>query len=181
MPVCGTMKAMEKLVNDSVVRYIGVSNYLPPLLDYARKCLSKADIVSVQNRYNIVEREAEKEILPYVQREGLTLIAWSPLAKGVVTGKYGPDNRPKADLRASDPLFMDDNIKEINSKLVPVIKEVAKYNKTPVQVALNWLIMHSNVVPIPGAKNSKQVEENAGSADWRMSEDDFTRLTKASN
>jgi diketogulonate reductase-like aldo/keto reductase len=76
---------------------------------------------------------------------------------------------------------MDDNIKEINSKLVPVIKEVAKYNKTPVQVALNWLIMHSNVVPIPGAKNSKQVEENAGSADWRMSEDDFTRLTKASN
>jgi len=163
------------------VRYIGVSNYLPPLLDYARKCLSKADIVSVQNRYNIVEREAEKEILPYVQREGLTLIAWSPLAKGVVTGKYGPDNRPKADLKASDPLFMDDNIKEINSKLVPVIKEVAKYNKIPVQVALNWLIMHSNVVLIPGAKNSKQVEENAGSADWRMSEDDFTRLTKASN
>ncbi|MFP3073674.1 MAG: aldo/keto reductase [Caldivirga sp.] len=181
-PVCETMKAMEKLVNDGVVRYIGVSNYLPPLLDHARRCLSKTDIVSTQNRYSIVEREAEKEILPYVQREGLTLIAWSPLAKGVVTGKYGPDNRPRADLRANDPLFMDDNIREISSKLVPVIKEVAaKYNKTPAQVALNWLIMHRNVVPIPGAKNPEQVEENAGSAGWRMSEDDFARLTKASD
>ncbi|WP_048062578.1 aldo/keto reductase [Caldivirga maquilingensis] len=181
-PVCETMRAMEKLVNDGVVRYIGVSNYLPPLLDYARKCLSKTDIVSTQNRYSIVEREVEKEILPYVQREGLTLIAWSPLAKGVVTGKYSFENRPRNDLRAGDPLFMDDNFREISSKLVPVIKEVAsKYGKTPAQVALNWLIMHPNVVPIPGARNAEQVEENAGAAGWRMSEEDFLKLTKASD
>ncbi|WP_291764808.1 aldo/keto reductase [Caldivirga sp. UBA161] len=181
-PVCETMKAMEKLVNDGVIRYIGVSNYLPPLLDYARKCLSKADIVSTQNRYSIVEREVEKEILPYVQKEGLTLIAWSPLAKGIVTGKYSLENRPKNDLRAGDPLFMEDNFKEISSKLVPVIREVAsKYGKTPAQVALNWLIMHPNVVPIPGARSAEQVEENAGAAGWRMSEDDFLKLTRASD
>ena len=61
---------MEKLVNDSVVRYIDVSNYLPPLLDYARKCLSKADIVSAQNRYNIVEREARRKYLPTFRGRG---------------------------------------------------------------------------------------------------------------
>ncbi len=88
VPICETMKAMERLVEDGVIRYIGVSNYPLQLLEAARSCLKRNDIVSSQNRYNLIERDVEKELLPYLQREGITLIAWSPLAKGAVTGKY---------------------------------------------------------------------------------------------
>jgi aryl-alcohol dehydrogenase-like predicted oxidoreductase len=99
-----------------------------------------------------------------------------------VTGKYSPDNRPRGDLRENDPLFHPDNLREINSKLIPVIKELsAKYGKSPAQIALNWLIMHDNVVPIPGAKSPEQVVENAGATGWRLSDEDFRRLENASN
>ncbi|ADN50590.1 aldo/keto reductase [Vulcanisaeta distributa] len=182
VPICETMKAMEKLVEDGVIRFIGVSNYPLQLLEAARSCLKRSEIVSSQNRYNLIERDIEKELLPYLQREGITLIAWSPLAKGAVTGKYSPENRPKGDLRENEPVFYPDNLREITTKLIPVIKELAsKYGKTPAQIALNWLVMHDNVVPIPGAKNAAQVVENAGAVGWRLSEDDFRRLTAASN
>ncbi|GAB6947094.1 aldo/keto reductase [Vulcanisaeta sp. JCM 16161] len=181
VPICETMKAMERLVEDGVIRYIGVSNYPLQLLEAARSCLKRNDIVSSQNRYNLIERDVEKELLPYLQREGITLIAWSPLAKGAVTGKYSPENRPRGDLRENEPVFYPDNLREISTKLIPVIRELAsKYGKTTAQVALNWIIMHDNVVPIPGAKNAVQVAENAGAADWRLSEEDFRRLDEAS-
>lgn len=78
-------------------------------------------------------------------------------------------------------MFYPDNLREISTKLIPVIRELAsKYGKTTAQVALNWIIMHDNVVPIPGAKNAVQVAENAGAADWRLSEEDFRRLDEAS-
>jgi len=182
VPICETMRAIERLVDDGVIRYIGVSNYPLQLLQAARECLKRSDIVSSQNRYNLIEREVEKELLPYLRREGITLIAWSPLAKGAVTGKYSPDNRPRGDLRENDPLFHPDNLREISSKLIPVIKELsAKYGKSPAQIALNWLVMHDNVVPIPGAKSPEQVVENAGATGWRLSDEDFRRLENVSN
>ncbi|GGI70631.1 aldo/keto reductase [Vulcanisaeta souniana JCM 11219] len=182
VPICETMRAMEKLVEDGVIRYIGVSNYPLQLLEAVRSCLKKNDIVSSQNRYNLIEREVEKELLPYLQREGITLIAWSPLAKGAVTGKYSPENRPRGDLRENEPVFYLDNLREISTKLIPVVRELSiKYSKTPAQIALNWLVMHGNVVPIPGAKNAAQVAENAGAVDWRLSEEDFKRLDEASS
>ena len=182
VPIYETMRAMERLVDDGVIRYIGVSNYPLQLLQAARECLKRSDIVSSQNRYNLIEREVEKELLPYLRREGITLIAWSPLAKGAVTGKYSPDNRPRGDLRENDPLFHPDNLREISSKLIPVIKELsAKYGKSPAQIALNWLVMHDNVVPIPGAKSPEQVVENAGATGWRLSDEDFRRLENVSN
>ncbi len=182
VPICETMRAMEKLVEDGIIRYIGVSNYPLQLLEAARSCLKKNDIVSSQNRYNLIEREVEKELLPYLQREGMVLIAWSPLAKGAVTGKYTPENRPRGDLRENDPLFHPDNLREITTKLVPIVKELSiKYGKTPTQIALNWLVMHNNVVPIPGAKSPEQVVENAGAVGWRLSDEDFRKLESASN
>nr|WP_252900589.1 aldo/keto reductase [Vulcanisaeta sp. JCM 14467] len=85
-------------------------------------------------------------------------------------------------MRENEPVFYPDNLREISTKLIPVIRELAgKYGKTTAQIALNWLIMHDNVVPIPGAKSAAQVVENAGAAGWRLSEDDFRRLTEASN
>lgn len=80
-PICETMKTLEELIKRGLVRYIGVSNFPTPLLEYARSCLSRVDIITSQNRYNLIEREADKELLPYLKREGIVLIAWSPLAR----------------------------------------------------------------------------------------------------
>ncbi|MCD6323873.1 MAG: aldo/keto reductase, partial [Desulfurococcales archaeon] len=127
IPTCEYMKALEKLVNLGFIRYIGVSNFAPELLESARTCLSREDIVSNQVRYNLVERDAEKEIIPYAEQESLTVIAWSPLAQGVLTGKYTPDNLPRfSDVRAENPLFHPDNFKQIYEGIVKPLVEVAE-------------------------------------------------------
>ncbi|MEM1598672.1 MAG: aldo/keto reductase [Pyrobaculum sp.] len=178
-PICETMKTLEELVNKGLVRHIGVSNFPTQLLDYARSCLSRVDIVTSQNRYNLIEREADKELLPYLRREGIVLIAWSPLAKGVLTGKYSPESLPSfEDVRRNDPLFTQKNL----STAWPLVEELRRlasaYGKTPSQVALNWLIRDPWVYPIPGAKTPEQVVENAGSVGWSLSDDDWRRLDR---
>jgi len=181
-PTCEYMRALEKLVNLGKIRYIGVSNFPVELLESARNCLSKTDVVSNQIRYNVIERDAEKELIPYAEKNDITILAWSPLAKGAVTGKYTPENLPKfEDVRQADPIFHPENFREIY-KVVEVIKEVAeKYGKTPAQVSLNWLITSSKmVVPIPGAKNPRQVADNAAAAGWRLSYEDWARIEEAS-
>ncbi len=181
-PTYEYMRALEKLVDLGKIRYIGVSNFPVEMLESARNCLSKVDIVSNQIRYNVIERDAEKELIPYAEKNNITVLAWSPLAKGAVTGKYTPDNLPEfTDVRRTDPIFHPDNFKEVY-RVVEVIKEVAeKYNKTPAQVSLNWLITSSRVVvPIPGAKRPEQVEDNVGAAGWRLSYEDWRRIEEAS-
>lgn len=178
-PICETMKTLEELVDRGAIRYIGVSNFPLQLLEHARKCLSKIDIATSQNRYNLVEREADKELLPYLRREGIALIAWSPLAKGVLTGKYTPDNLPTfEDVRRNDPLFTRDNL----ARVLPLLDELkrlsAKYGKTPAQIALNWLTRDPLILPIPGAKRPEQVIENAGSVGWKLTDDDWKTLDK---
>ncbi len=184
IPTCEYMRALEKLVNLGLIKAIGVSNFAPELLDSARACLAKEDVVSNQVRYNLVERDAEKEIIPYAEAEGLSIIAWSPLAKGVLTGKYTPDNLPAfTDVRQNDPLFHPENFNAIYNTLVKKLLEISrKYGKTPAQVALKWLIQASDtVIVIPGAKNEKQVEDNAiAGENWYLSIEDWLKLEEAS-
>lgn len=181
-PTCEYMRALERLVNLGKIRYIGLSNFAPELVESAREYLSTTDIVSLQIRYNVVERDAEKELIPYAEKNKMTVLAWSPLAKGAVTGKYTPENLPKfTDVRSEEPLFSPENFNQVY-ELVKVLEKVAKkYNKTPAQVALNWLLMSSPVVvPIPGAKNPDQVISNAEAADWRMSYEDWREIDETS-
>ncbi|MEZ0346721.1 MAG: aldo/keto reductase [Infirmifilum sp.] len=182
IPTCEYMRALEKLVHLGKIRYIGLSNFPPILVEEARSCLSTEDVVSLQVRYNLVERDAEKEIIPYAESEGLTVLAWSPLAKGAVSGKYTPDNLPKfEDVRSGEAVFHPENFAQVY-KVVQVLEEIGKkYNKTPVQVALNWLVMSSpTVVPIPGAKSQDQVTSNAGGVGWRMGFEDWLKIEEAS-
>ena len=182
VPISETMKAMEELVEAGLVRYIGLSNFPPCLAEQAQQSLKKYEIVSNQLRYNVLEREVEKEYLPYLRERGMSLIAWSPLAKGALTGKYTPENLPSfQDVRANDPLFHPENFREA-WRIVQLLKEIGeKYGKTPGQVALNWLLRDPLVIPIPGAKNPRQVEENAGASGWTLSEEDWRRITEASS
>ena len=181
-PTCRYMRALERLVELGKVSYLGLSDYPVELVDAARSCLARHDVEVLQVRYNLVERWAEEEHLPYAEEAGMSLLAWSPLAKGAVLGKYSLEEAQRLeDVRSRDPLFHPENYRQILG-LAEELRSVAeKYGKTPAQVALNWLVTASSaVIPIPGAKSPGQVEDNAGAVGWRLSYEDWRRLDEAS-
>ncbi len=181
-PTCRYMRALERLVELGKVSYLGLSDYPVELVDAARSCLARHDVEVLQVRYNLVERWAEEEHLPYAEEAGMSLLAWSPLAKGAVLGKYSLEEAQRLeDVRSRDPLFHPENYQQILG-LAEELRSVAeKYGKTPAQVALNWLVTASStVIPIPGAKSPGQVEDNAGAVGWRLSYEDWRRLDEAS-
>lgn len=181
-PTCEYARALERLVNLGKIRFIGVSNYPVVLIEELRSCFSTIDIVSMQYRYNLVERQAEIELIPYAEANDLAFIPWSPLAKGALTGKYTVDNLPQfQDVRAGEAVFHPENFRKIQV-LIDKLKMLSeKYGKKPAQIALNWLIMYSQaIIPIPGAKSPEQVIDNAGAVDWRLSYDDWRLLDEVS-
>lgn len=149
VPLKETMGAMEALVEQGMVRFIGVSNFPLNLMKEAQGYLSKAQIQANQVKYNLKCRYDEKDLLPYCQREGITLIAYTPLEEGSL-----PNNRL---------------LQEVGQE----------YRKTAAQIALNWLICQENVVTIPKAINPRHLEENAGAMGWRMRPQDLERLSSA--
>ena len=148
IPLRETMKAMEKLVNDGLVRFIGVSNFGRRLLEEARSYLSFTDIVVNQVRYSIAYREPEADLLPYCQKEGIILMAYTPLEKGAL---------------ARNPI-----LEEVGRK----------YNKTAAQVALNWLIAKKNVITIPKSERKERIKENLDAMGWRLSKEDIEYLNE---
>jgi len=181
-PTCRYMRALERLVELGKIGHLGLSDYPVELAEAARYCLARHDVEVIQVRYNLAERMAEEEHLPYAEENGMSLLAWSPLAKGAILGKYTLEEAERIqDLRARDPLFRPSNYRQL-LRLAEAIKAVAeRYGKTPAQVALNWLITASStVIPIPGARSPRQVEENAGAAGWRLSFSDWRLLDEAS-
>ncbi len=154
VPISETMKAMEKLVRDGFVRYVGVSNFSVEQTREAQESMSRERIVSNQVEYSLVERSVEEEILPYCSKEKITVIAYSPLAQGgIPKGKGGPF------------LVLD----ELASTL----------GKTRNQVALNWLLHDPSVVVIPKAGRREHVRENAEVAGWKLSQSQYEQLSKA--
>jgi len=147
VPICETIKAFEKLVDDGVIRFYGLSNFSVRGIEEARNCNKKYDVVAVENHYSLLHRDDEEDVIPYVQREGLLYLAYTPLEHGAL---------------AKDPFLA-----EIGKK----------YGKTAAQVALNWLISVDNVVPIPKAERVEHVKENAGAMGWRLSRDDWLAIS----
>jgi len=181
-PTCRYMRALERLVELGKVEYLGLSDYPVELVEAARSCLARHDVEVLQVRYNLVERWAEEEHLPYAEEAGMSLLAWSPLAKGALLGKYSLEEAQRlGDVRSREPIFHPENYSQILG-LAAKLREVAeRYGKTPAQVALNWLLTTSSaVIPIPGARRPEQVAENAGAAGWRLSYEDWRLLDEES-
>jgi len=176
-----TMRAMEELVDKGAVRHIGVSNFDAPLINEAQEALSKHEIVANEVKYNLVERDIETEVLPYCKNENITIIAYSPLARGLLTGKFGQGTEiPDGHWRMRDPLFRRRSLKK-GIELTDKLKEIGEaHGKTAGQVAMNWLAAKPVVVPIFGVSNVSQVEENCGSVGWRISEDELEVIERAS-
>lgn len=176
IPLKHTMNALEKLYLEGKIRAIGVSNFAVRDLEEARSCLSRTDIVTNQLRYNLLQTEIEEEVLPYSKREGIRVLAWSPLAQGALTGKYNKETRPQGDVREENVLFTPQNLEE-SEKLLSVLLRIAKtHGATMSQVSLNWLETNPLVIPIPGAKNSAQAEENAGSVSLKLTPEELDEI-----
>jgi aryl-alcohol dehydrogenase-like predicted oxidoreductase len=124
IPLRETMRAMEELYVQGKIGAIGVSNFAVRDLEEARSHLSKADISSNHVRYNMLQREVEEEVIPYCRRNGITVIAWSPLAQGALTGKYDAGKRPGDHIRSGNEIFRPGNMDRI-APLLRILGEIA--------------------------------------------------------
>jgi len=176
VPLRETMKALEALQRAGKIRHIGVSNFAVRDMREARSHLSRTDLTSNQVRYNMLQRDVEKEVLPYCAREGIGILAWSPIGKGLLSGKYHNGRRPKDRVRSDEDLFKPANVRA-SAPLVRELRRIGQiHGKTPAQVALAWLRRHQHVVPIPGGKRPAQAAENAGAAGWSLSSHELRGL-----
>lgn len=180
VPLRETMKALEALYREGKIRAIGASNFAVRDLEEARAVLSITDIVSDQVQYNLLHREIEKELLPYCRKEGITVLAWAPLAEGALTGKYNANHKPQDPLRKGHRYFADANLETVH-RLLEVLNDIGRAHdgKSPPQVALNWLLAQEGVIPIPGAKRPSHVESNVGALGWSMTGPERGRLQTA--
>ena len=176
VPLRETMKALEALHRAGRIRNIGVSNFAVRDLEEARSLLSRTDIRSNQVRYNMLQREVEAEVVPYCKREGIAVLAWSPIGKGILTGKYHDGKRPTDRVRSEEDLFKPVNLRAV-SPLIRALRTIGRaHGKTAGQVALAWLRRHRNIIPIPGAKRPSQAEENADAAGWSLNAGELRTL-----
>jgi len=169
------MEGMVECVQQGLTRTVGVSNFGHKKMIRAYTTLTRHGIPLASNQvhYSLLSREVEKNgTLARCKELGIRLIAYSPLEKGLLTGKYSVDNPP--------PGVRTSQYAELIKKIAPVIKVMQEIgqnhdSKTVAQVALNWLIC-KGALPIPGAKNVMQAEQNAGGVGWQMTEDEVAML-----
>ncbi|MCK5628721.1 aldo/keto reductase [Candidatus Bathyarchaeota archaeon] len=171
VPLGETMRAMETLVKQGKIRYIGVSNFDATTLKEARQELSRHEIIADEVKYNLMEPDIETDILPYCQKEGIGIIAYGSLARGLLTGRFTDDSDiSKDDWRSQDWFFKDENFAN-GLQMVEALKEEGKKcKKTPGQIAISWLLSKPMVTPIFGASSVEQVKENCGAVGWRINE-----------
>ncbi|KAI7735739.1 hypothetical protein M8C21_015396 [Ambrosia artemisiifolia] len=172
----GYIDGLGDAVEQGLVKAVGVSNYSEKRLREAYKQLQKRGIPLASNQvnYSLIYRIPEENGVKATCDElGISLIAYSPIAQGVLTGKYTPQNIPTG---PRGNIYTAEFLTELQP-LLNRIKEIGQnYNKTPTQVALNWLIAQDNVIPIPGAKNAEQAKEFGGALGWSLTSDEVNEL-----
>ena len=180
VPIAQQMHGMRRLIDGGVVAHAGVSNFSLSGWRAAERALG-SPVVSNQVQYSLAVRKPDAELVPYAAANDRLVIAYSPLAKGMLSGRYDATNLPKGSARANDPLFLPENLVAAHD-LIEALRSVAKtHDATPSQVALAWVVSRPNVVAIPGASSLAQLESNVAAADLHLSEDEITELTAASD
>jgi aryl-alcohol dehydrogenase-like predicted oxidoreductase len=182
------MTVMAEIFNRNLIRAIGVSNLSAKKMENSWKALQKSGIplASNQVRYNLLDRRIESNgVMTLAKKLGITIIAHSPLAQGLATGKFheNPALLENIGFRRYSSQFKPESL-EKSRPVIMLLKELAiKYNVTPSQVALNWLINFNGdiVVAIPGATKEIHVKENCGAMSFRLSDEDMDRLDKVSS
>jgi aryl-alcohol dehydrogenase-like predicted oxidoreductase len=169
------MPGMRELLDSGAIGAAGVSNYSLSRWKQADSALGRP-VISNQVHFSLAHPRALDNLVPFAERENRVVIAYSPLAQGLLGGKYGVDNRPGG-VRAINRLFGTENLRRIEP-LLQTLRDVAKdVGAKPAQVALAWLVSLPNVVAIPGASSVEQLEFNVAAADIELSADSRQALT----
>ena len=178
------MNALADEVEKGTIAAVGVSNYSAEQMKRAHQILAARGIPLGVNqvKYSLLSRKVEtKGIVATAKDLGITLLAYSPLAQGLLTGKYRPSSPQKPDGgRRIDSRFSARGLEKIAPVLNLLTHLASQYQKTPAQVALNWLIAQGNVIPIPGAKNAAQARENVGALGWQLTHSEVAQLEEIS-
>ncbi len=177
VPIEETVGAMSDLVQAGKVRHLGLSEAAPATI---RRAATVHPIAALQTEYSLWSRDPEDELLPLCRELGIAFVAYSPLGRGFLTGRYrSTDDFPDDDYRRKSPRFQGDNFRR-NLELLDRVEQMAVRKRcTPAQLALAWLLTRDNVVPIPGSKHRARVEENARASDVDLTAqelDDIDRI-----
>jgi aryl-alcohol dehydrogenase-like predicted oxidoreductase len=175
VPIEETVGAMAELVEQGKVRHIGLSEAAPETI---RRAHTVHPIAALQTEYSLWSRDPEAEILPTCRELGIGFVPYSPLGRGFLSGRFkSPDDLAEDDFRRTGPRFTGENL-EANVKIAAKVAEIAEEKGiTPAQLALAWVLAQGDdLVPIPGTKRRKYLEENTGAVDVELSDDDLARI-----
>jgi aryl-alcohol dehydrogenase-like predicted oxidoreductase len=178
VPIEETVGEMGRLVDEGKVRFLGLSEAGPATI---RRAHATHPIAALQTEYSLWSRDPEAEILPTLRELGIGFVPYSPLGRGFLTGRFQkPEDLPDDDFRKSSPRFSGENFAK-NLKLVDTVKAIAKRrNATPSQLALAWVLAQGDdIVPIPGTKRIRYLEENAEAVHVELTADDLAEIDEA--
>jgi aryl-alcohol dehydrogenase-like predicted oxidoreductase len=178
VPIEETVGAMKELVDAGKVRYLGLSEASP---DTIRRAHAVHPISALQTEYSLWTRDPEDQILPTVRELGIGFVAYSPLGRGFLSGRFqSPGDIPEGDFRRNNPRFQGENFDK-NLELVDRVREIAaEKDATAGQFALAWVMAQGDdIVPIPGTKRREYLEENVGAVAIELTDDDLRRIDEA--
>ena len=175
VPIEETVGAMAELIAEGKVLHIGLSEAAPETI---RRAHAVHPITAVQTEYSLWTRDPESEVLPTCRELGIGFVPYAPLGRGFLSGRFtSPDELDEGDFRRSGPRFTGENLKA-NQRLAAKVAEIAEEKGiTPAQLALAWVLAQGDdLVPIPGTKRRKYLEENAAAAEVELSDEDLARI-----
>ena len=175
VPIEETVGAMAELVQQGKVRFLGLSEAAPATIRRAQREFS---IAALQTEYSLWSRDPEDEILPLCRELDIGFVAYSPLGRGFLTGRFRSfDDLPEDDYRRNSPRFQGENFQR-NRDLVARVEEIARRKKcTPAQLALAWLLAQGDdIVPIPGTKQRRYLEQNAAALEVELTPSDLEEI-----
>jgi aryl-alcohol dehydrogenase-like predicted oxidoreductase len=171
-----TMTGMRRLIDAGLVHHVGVSNFGLARWKDADSALGEP-VLSNQVSFSLVVRGPEEDLVPFARDNNRIVIAYSPLAQGLLGGRYDAENRPAGAARRMNPLFLPENLERATG-LIQALRDVASaHDCKPAQIALAWVIRRPNLVAIPGASSVEQLESNAAAADIELTDDEDRRLS----
>ncbi|HEX8583193.1 MAG TPA: aldo/keto reductase [Allosphingosinicella sp.] len=175
VPIEETVGAMARLVEEGKVRFLGLSEAAP---ETVRRAHAAHPIAALQTEYSLWSRDAEEELLPTVRELGISYVAYSPLGRGFLTGQFqSPDDFPEDDTRRRHPRFQGDNF----DKNIALVREIeamaAEKGCTAAQLALAWVLAQGDdIIPIPGTKRRRWLDDNIGALDVALGTEDLARI-----
>ena len=179
-PIEETISAMADLVREGKVRFLGMSEAGAETI---RRAHAIHPITALQSEYSLWTREPEAEIIPLCRELGIGFVPYSPLGRGFLTGRIQrPEDLGDKDYRLTTPRFQGENF-DRNLDLVKKVEEIAREKRcTPAQLALAWVLAQApNIVPIPGTKRRKYLQENIGAVDVALTDDDLRRIDEVAS